>query len=247
MPSVSPLALVIISGLAMSAIALVGSLTLVLRQETLQRILLPLVALAAGALLGGALFHMLPESIDALGAGLPLFLTFAAGFVGFYLLEQYLHWHHCHRVPCAHEPVGYLILAADGLHNLIGGLAVGAAFTLGVPVGVATWLAAAAHEVPQELGDFGILAHAGFAPRRALALNFLSALTFPVGAVIAFLLAGVLDVTLLVPFAAGNFVYIAGSDLVPRLIEPTTMRHKLENTIMLLAGLGLLLVIAWVL
>jgi zinc and cadmium transporter len=176
-----------------------------------------------------------------------LFGTFAAGFVSFYLLEQYLHWHHCHRMPCAHEPVGYLILAADALHNLIGGLAVGAAFTLGAPVGLATWVAAAAHEVPQELGDFGILAHAGFPPRRALFLNFLSALTFPVGAVTAFLLAGVLDVTLLVPFAAGNFVYIAASDLMPRLIEPTTMRHKLENSIALLIGLGLLLAAAWIL
>lgn len=236
---------VLTSGVAMSLIALVGSLTLVLREQTLQRILLPLVGLAAGALLGGALFHMLPEAIAELGAGLPVFAAFAAGFVAFYLLEQYLHWHHCHQMPCAHEPVGYLILAADGLHNLIGGLAVGASFTLGVPVGLATWLAAAAHEVPQELGDFGILRHAGFSPRHALLLNFLSAITFPVGAVGAFLLAGVLDVTLLVPFAAGNFVYIAASDLLPRLIEPSTLSRKLENSIALTVGLGLLLLTAY--
>jgi zinc and cadmium transporter len=235
---------VVTTGAAMSLIALVGSLTLVLRREALQRLLLPLVAFAAGALLGGALFHMLPEAIGAMGAGLPVFVSLAAGFVAFYLLEQYLHWHHCHEVPCEHKPVGYLILAADGLHNLLGGLAVGAAFTLGVPIGLSTWLAAAAHEVPQELGDFGILATAGWSTRRALLLNLVSALTFPIGAISAFLLADVLDVTALVPFAAGNFLYIAGSDLLPRLIEPTTMARKVENSVALLAGMGLLLLTA---
>lgn len=241
------LGLVIASGMAMSLIALVGSLTLVLPTATMQRILLPLVAVAAGALLGGALFHMMPEAIRAAGADLLLWIVFALGFLTFYMLEQYLHWHHCHDVPCERKPVGYLILAADGLHNLIGGVAVGASFTLGVPVGIATWLAAAAHEVPQELGDFGILAHAGWGIRRALTMNFLSALTFPLGAVAAYLLSGAFDVTLLVPFAAGNFVYIAASDLLPRLVEPVAMRQKIENTLALAGGLLLLLVTAMIL
>ncbi|HEX6129214.1 MAG TPA: ZIP family metal transporter [Candidatus Limnocylindria bacterium] len=238
------LAWVVVSGAAMSVIALVGSLTLVLRTATLERLLLPLVAFAAGALLGGAFFHMLPEAIAAMGAGLDTFGALLAGFVAFYLLEQYLHWHHCHDVECEHRPVGYLILAADALHNLIGGLAVGAAFTLGVPIGLSTWLAAAAHEVPQELGDFGILATAGWRPRQALLLNLASALTFPLGAVSAFLLSDVLEVSWLVPFAAGNFIYIAGSDLLPQLIEPTSMPRKLENSVALLAGIGLLLLTA---
>ena len=240
----STLAWVVVSGAAMSVIALVGSLTLFLRTATLERLLLPLVAFAAGALLGGAFFHMLPEAVAAMGAGLPTFGALTAGFVSFYLLEQYLHWHHCHDIECEHRPVGYLILAADALHNLLGGLAVGAAFTLGVPIGLSTWLAAAAHEVPQELGDFGILATAGWQPRQALLLNLASALTFPLGAVSAFLLSDVLEVTWLVPFAAGNFVYIAGSDLLPRLIEPTSMPRKIENSVALLAGIGLLLVAA---
>ncbi len=240
----SELAWVVVSGLAMSVIALVGSLALILPQRTMERILLPLVALAAGALLGGALFHMLPESVEAIGPGMSLWIVFAAGFLSFYLLEQYLHWHHCHDVECEHRPVGALVLAADGLHNLIGGVAVGASFTLGVPVGLATWIAAAAHEVPQELGDFGILAHSGYEPRRALWLNFLSGLTFPIGAVAAYLLAGVLDVTLLVPFAAGNFVYIGASDLLPQLVQPTSFARKLENSVALIAGMGLLLLTA---
>jgi zinc and cadmium transporter len=244
MGAMSDFAWVVATGLAMSVIALVGSLTLVLPKATMQRILLPLVALAAGALMGGALFHMLPESVEAIGNTASLWIVFAAGFVSFYLLEQYLHWHHCHDIDCEHRPVGMLVLVADALHNLIGGIAVGASFTLGVPVGLATWFAAAAHEVPQELGDFGILAHSGYEPRRALWLNFLSALTFPIGAITAFQLAGVLDVALLVPFAAGNFVYIGASDLLPQLVQPTSLVRKVENSLALVGGMLLLLVTA---
>lgn len=244
MRAMSDFAWVVATGLAMSVIALVGSLTLVLPKATMQRILLPLVALAAGALLGGALFHMLPESVEAIGNTASLWIVFAAGFISFYLLEQALHWHHCHDIDCEHRPVGVLVLVADALHNLIGGIAVGASFTLGVPVGLATWFAAAAHEVPQELGDFGILAHSGYEPRRALWLNFLSALTFPIGAITAFLAAGILDVALLVPFAAGNFVYIGASDLLPQLVQPTSLVRKIENSVALVGGMLLLLLTA---
>lgn len=137
------------SGLAMSALALTGSLTLVLPEAAFQRLVLPLVALAAGSLLGGALFHMLPESVDALGNDLSLWAWVAGGLFTFFLLEQFLHWHHCHRPVSAHRPIGTLILVADGLHNLIGGLAVGSAFVLDHRVGIVTWVAAAAHEVPR--------------------------------------------------------------------------------------------------
>ena len=123
------------SGLAMSALALTGSLTLVLPEAAFQRLVLPLVALAAGSLLGGALFHMLPESVDALGNDLSLWAWVAGGLFTFFLLEQFLHWHHCHRPVSAHRPIGTLILVADGLHNLIGGLAVGSGRDWGVHAG----------------------------------------------------------------------------------------------------------------
>ncbi len=127
----------------MSAIALVGSLTLFFSEATLKKLLLPLVALAAGTLLGGALLHMIPAAIEKSGNQLSIYLWTIFGFTIFLALEQFLHWHHCHRAPSEHRPLTYLILIADGLHNFIGGLAVAGAFLIDVRVGISTWLAAA--------------------------------------------------------------------------------------------------------
>ena len=243
----STLAWIIVSGALMSALALVGSVTLVLPPKVFQRIILPLVALAAGTLLGGALFHMLPASIEALGNGVAVYGGVALGFVSFLVLEQFLHWHHCHRATGAHRPVGYLILLADGLHNLIGGLAVGSAFVLDIRLGIIAWLVAAAHEIPQELGDFGLLVHSGWSRKRALMFNVLSALTFLLGGLIAYGLSGAVDVAFLVPFAAGNFIYIAAADLIPQFTAEESTLSKLLHTLSFGVGLGLLFVLALVL
>jgi zinc and cadmium transporter len=169
-----------------------------------------------------------------------------AGFLAFFVLEQFLHWHHCHRTDhSGHRPLGNLILLADGLHNLIGGLAVGGAFVVDLQVGIVTWLVAAAHEVPQELGDFGVLVHAGWPKRPALAWNVVSALTFLVGGVVAYMIVGAVDVGYPVPFAAGNFVYIAAADLLPELATQTRVRDKLETTAALTIGLAVLLGATW--
>ncbi|WP_373047134.1 ZIP family metal transporter [Vulgatibacter sp.] len=231
-------------GLAMSAIALVGSVTLFLSEATMRRLVLPLVALAAGSLLGGSLFHLLPAAIDELGNGLAVYLSFAVGFSLFLVLEQFIRWHHCHRSLSEHtEPLNYLLLVADGLHNFIGGLAVAGAFVIDVRVGIGAWLAAAAHEIPQELGDFGVLVHGGWGPRKALLYNLLSGLTFLVGGVVAWLLARQLDVALLLPFAAGNFVYIAASDLIPEVNRHERWQINLLHFAAFATGLGLLLAI----
>jgi zinc and cadmium transporter len=235
------------SGALMSALALVGGLTLLLPQKVFRLIILPLVALAAGTLLGGALFHMLPASTGALGNRVAVYGWVALGFVSFLVLEQYLHWHHCHRATGAHRPVGYLILLADGLHNLIGGLAVGSAFVLDIRLGIIAWLVAAAHEIPQELGDFGLLVHSGWSRRHALIFNALSALTFLLGGVIAFGLSGSVNVVFLVPFAAGNFIYIAAADLIPQFTTQESTPAKLVHTLSFGIGLGLLYVLALVL
>jgi len=243
-PGMSVLGWILVSGLAMSAIALVGATTLLMSPRTLDRIVLPLVGLAAGSLLGGALFHMLPESVAALGNGLDVYVALAAGFVTFFVLEQFLHWHHCHRSDHSqHRPLGHLILLADGLHNFIGGLAVGGAFVIDIRVGIVTWLVAAAHEIPQELGDFGILVHSGWRRGAALAWNVVSALAFLLGSLTAYFAATTssFQVAYLLPFAAGNFLYIAAADLLPEIAASGGTRVKLETGVTFAAGLLLLL------
>jgi zinc and cadmium transporter len=240
----STLAWITLGGLAMSMLALSGSLTLLLPERLFDRVVPPLVALAAGTLIGGALLHMLPEAVSSMGNDLQLYVWLVAGFVGFFVLEQFLHWHHCHRAVSRHGPLGYLILVADGAHNFIGGLAVAGAFLVDIRVGLVTWIAAAAHEIPQELGDFGILVHAGWSKRRALAFNFASALTFLIGGWVAYALSGAFEVTWLLPFAAGNFLYIAAADLLPEIADYPEAARKLLLTAMFMLGLGLLLVVA---
>lgn len=238
------------AGVAMSTLALLGGVTVLLPERTLQRIVMPLVALAAGSLLGGAMFHMLPSSVEHLGNNLVLWVWLVSGFVAFFILEQFLHWHHCHRGVSQHRPLGYLILVADGTHNFIGGLAVAGAFLVEIRLGIVTWLVAAAHEIPQELGDFGILIHSGWSPRRALVFNFASAATFLVGSLVAYWASEAVTVAFLVPFAAGNFIYIAAADLLPQITStgpyedagrrlPAT-RDKVEQSLAFLGGLLLL-------
>ena len=147
-------------------------------------------------------------------------------------------------------------MLADGLHNLIGGLAVSATFLVDIRLGIVTWLVAAAHEIPQELGDFGILVHSGWKPRSALIWNAASAMTFLLGGLITYALSGSLTVTYLLPFAAGNFIYIAAADLVPQITTTETatdaahkqqiLLDKTEQTSALIAGLALLLLTATV-
>ena len=235
-----------IGGVAMSLLALSGSLTLLLPERAFDRVVPVLVALAAGTLLGGAVLHLLPEAVEAMGNELDVYLWFVGGFVGFFVLEQFLHWHHCHRPVARHGPLGYLILVADGVHNFVGGLAVAGAFLVDLRVGLVAWAAAAAHEVPQELGDFGILIHAGWGKGRALLFNLLSALTFLLGGWVAYALSGRFQVTWLLPFAAGNFVYIAAADLLPELTTEPGARRKTLLTGMFVLGIGLLTAVALV-
>ncbi len=226
----------------MSAIAMVGSVTLIMKPATLDRLLLPLVAFAAGSLIGGAFFHMIPAAVVDNGDILNVGIAVVAGFTVFFLLEQLLHWHHCHRANSdCKQPLTYLILIGDGLHNFLGGLAIAGTFLIDIRLGITSWLAAAAHEIPQELGDFGVLVHGGWSKRRALLFNVLSGSTFLLGGLVAYGLSFQMDVSWLIPFAAGNFLYIGASDLVPEVNK----HHDLgANAVHLLAFvLGLLLLL----
>jgi zinc and cadmium transporter len=236
------------SSLVMSAIALVGSITLVLSEATLRRILLPLVAFAAGSLIGGAFFHMIPVGLEKLGNNTLFYVLLLAGFVSFLALEQFLHWHHCHRATAeCKQPLTYLILIGDGLHNFIGGLAIAGTFLVDIRLGVMAWLAAAAHEIPQELGDFGVLIHGGWKKSKALLFNVLSALTFLAGGLVTYALSHTIDVSFLIPFAAGNFIYIGATDLVPEISKHENLKVNLANFVAFVLGIGLMLLIKIVL
>ncbi len=237
----TPICWILAGGIAMSAISLVGSVTLVLTERTQKRLLLPLVAFAAGSLVGGALFHMIPATLGRLPVMAAMGWV-AVGFTSFFALEQFLHWHHCHRASAnCRKPLGYLILVGDGLHNFLGGLAIAGVFLIDVRLGIGAWLAAAAHEVPQELGDFAVLVHGGWTKKKALLFNLISGLTFLVGGLLAWGASKKVDVRWLVPLAAGNFLYIGASDLVPEVSKSASARTAVLHFVAFGLGLGLLL------
>ena len=212
------LAWIVVAGVAMSGIALLGAVTFLLPERVQQRLVLPLVAFSAGSLLGSAFFHMLPAAVLAAGSGLGVWIWVLAGFSLFFAFEQLLHWHRCHHAQGeAASTLPTLIVVGDGLHNLLAGMAVAGTFLVDTRLGIATWLAEAAHELPQELGEYGVLLHGGWSRRKALVWNLLSSLPFLVGGLLTWVASLQIDVAFLVPFAAGNFLYIAASDLVPEV------------------------------
>jgi zinc and cadmium transporter len=239
---VTPFEHILVAGIAMTAIALSGAVTVLLATGTVERLITPLVAFAAGTLLAGALLHLLPAPHAASLGPLEVGLYTLAGFVLFLFLERLIQRHVHHRAAEGPRPLTYLILLGDGLHNFLGGLAIGAAFVTDIRLGWAAWLAAAAHEVPQELGDFGVLLHGGWSRRRALLLNALSGLTFLAGALIAYAVPTGWSITWLIPFAAGNFIYIAAVDLIPEVARP--VGPTLPVTVLGAFALGILLMVA---
>ncbi|QCJ45921.1 ZIP family metal transporter [Haloprofundus sp. MHR1] len=241
----SPLGWIVITTVGVSLTAWVGVLTLFLRDELTDKILLGLVAFAAGSLIGGAFLHLLPRAVAETESAdtLPLFLTVIGGFCLFYVLEQFLRWHHHHATTHEHEPVSYLVLVSDTLHNFIDGLVIAGAFLVSVPLGLVTTLAIAFHEVPQEIGDFGVLVYGGFDRRRALVLNYLTQSTVILGGVVGFYLDNVFaDLsTFLLPFAAGNFIYIASSDLIPEIKREDDTLRSVLYFLVFLVGIVLML------
>lgn len=210
----------IIAALAVGLLSFTGALSLAIKAEKMNKILIYLVAFSAGSLIGAAFFHILPEALETGVDSLNVFIFVLVGFSLFFILERILRWHHCHDVDChTHEHLGWMNLIGDGVHNLIDGMVIFASFLGGPALGVPVTLSIILHEVPQELGDFGVLVYSGFSRKRALIYNFISACVALVGVLMAYFLNSYNELlsSFLLPFAAGGFIYIGASDLIPEI------------------------------
>ena len=234
----------LLSAFVVSLVSLVGILTLMFGVRRLDRFIPLLISLAVGALFGDAFIHLLPQAFGDTDSTVLTSLYIIMGIMLFLAMESLLHWHHEHHTQTLNpiHPMGQVIMVADGVHNLLDGLIIGASYLVSVPVGLATTLAVLLHEVPQELGDFGVLIHAGFTPRRALIINFLSGVLAIVGVVISLLLGGNGGeyTAVMVPLTAGGFIYIAGADLIPELHKEHEFRASVVQFAVVLAGIGLI-------
>ena len=244
------LLLIIATTIAISFISFIGALTLFIKEEILDNVLLLLVSLSAGALIGGAFLHLLPRAVVqcAPSALVNLHLQVILGFVVFFMLEQFIQWHHHHSTKHDKKPVSYLVLISDSIHNFIDGLVIAASFVMGTGVGLVTTMAISLHEIPQEIGDFGVLVYGGFSKKKALIVNFISQMTAVAGGFIGFYLSGMIDgfSLFLLPFAAGNFIYIASSDLIPEIKHKENVKKSALHFFVFLLGILLMLGIKFI-
>lgn len=234
-----PVILSLASVILVSLISLIGLASISVKEEKLRKILIYLVSFSAGALLADAFIHLLPEAVKTRGFTLQISIYILLGIGISFVIEKIIHWHHCHHTHSTEclkehhnrihaEPFAKMNLIGDAVHNFIDGLIIGGSYLVSIPVGLASTLAVILHEIPQEIGDFGILLHGGYTRKKALFLNFITALTAVAGAIIAILISQLTPhlTEFLVPFAAGSFIYIAGSDLVPELHKETNAKKS---------------------
>ena len=239
---------ILCSVLVVSSISLIGVLTLACSINTVRKITLYLVSLAVGALLGDAVLHLMPASFEHFGHTPKASLLILSGILLFFVLEKFLRWRHCHE-PTSEEhlhPVAFMNIVGDGAHNFIDGMLIASSFMVDVHLGVATTIAIVLHEIPQEIGDFGILLHAGMTPKKALMFNLLSSLAAVLGAVFAYFVGCNVEefAAYIVPITAGSFIYMAGSDLIPELHHDTNPRKSVIQLLMIVFGIVLMLMLS---
>jgi len=232
------LAYIIVFTVIGSILSLVGSFFLLLKKEITGELSTKLISFAAGTLIGLAFLDLLPEALEE-SSGADVFLPALFGFVSFFFAERYIqlfHHHHEH----GEKATVPLVIIGDGIHNFIDGVAITTSFLASIPLGVSTSLAVATHEIPQEIADMGVLLSSGLSKSKALALNFLSALTALVGAMMAFFFADFIEQYLYVflGLAAGHFIYISASDLIPQLHEKFLESRKISQAFIFVSGIA---------
>lgn len=229
-----------IAVLVVSLVSLSGVLTLAMKKNRIRKFSIFFVSFAVGALFGDVFIHLIPELYEE-GSGEYTSLFILGGILFFLILEKFLHWRHCH-VTNSKDHVHPMVtsnLIGDAFHNFLDGLLIASAFAVNPTVGVATTVAVVLHEIPQEIGDFGIMIHGGMKVKKALLLNLLSALASVLGVSVFFLLGNMIEgiEQFLLPVAIGGFVYIAGSDLVPELKHETSLKTSLAHLVPVLLGI----------
>jgi len=233
---------ILISVFIVSAISLIGIFTLLFKNKSLDKLFFVLVSFATGSMLGAAFLDILPEAMEKASPEV-VFGIVLLGIMVFFLMEKFLYWYHCHEGECDVHQFTYLNLVGDSLHNFLDGVIIAAAFLTGTSVGVIATVAIVLHEIPQELGDFGILVYGGFSKVKALVYNFITALTSVVGAVIAYFFLGKISgfTPFMLGIAAGGFIYISCTDLIPELNKERKVTKSAQQFALMLLGMGLIL------
>ncbi|HIJ98452.1 TPA: ZIP family metal transporter [archaeon] len=246
------LGLILLSVLIVSLVSLVGILTISMSGRKLKNIIFILISFAAGTMLGGAFFDLLPEAAEIEGILIAdIFLYTLIGVIVFFLIESFIHLYHCHvgyHKPheYRHKPIAYLSLIADGLHNFLDGIAIAISFLVGIEVGVAVTIAVILHEIPQEINDFSILIYGGFSNLKALGFNFLSALTAFIGALFAYFFSASMGgglTAFLLAFSGGGFIYMSAANLIPEMHREAHFDKSVLQLIVLLLGIAIIFVI----
>ena len=236
-----------ISVIIVSFVSLVGVFSLSLKEEILKKYISLFISLAVGALLGDAFIHLIPEAFENSSSPSIISLLIIFGILIFFTIEKFLHWHHHgEEEDIFHiHPVGKLIIFTDGFHNLIDGIIIGVSFLVSISIGIATTLAVVLHEIPQEIGDFAVLINSGYEKKKALWLNFLSALMAILGLIVAFIFGSIATTftTWVLPIAAGGFIYIAVADLIPELQKTKGLRYSILQILAAIIGIMAMLVL----
>jgi len=221
-----------------SLISLVGIFTLIINDRLLDKILFGLIGFSAGALIGGAFLHIMPDVLKETESTIA-FSFLILGIILFFSMERYFYWRHCHDADCSIHAFTYLNLAGEAFHNFIDGMAIAAGFLISRQLGIVTTLAIIMHEIPKELGNFGILVYGGFTKRKALIYNFISALMAMLGAIIAYFISDFAKgfSNFILPLTAGGFIYIATSDLIPEIHKEKNSPHSTAAFVAFLFGI----------
>ena len=240
----------ILSVFIVSCVSFIGALTLLLKKEFSKKLLLILVSLSAGTLFGGAFLHLVPEAIEKTGYTTKISFLILAGVVTFFILEKIIHYHHCHTHQFSKEKHNHthdtalapLNLIGDGLHNFLDGIVIASAYIINIPLGIATTIAVVIHEIPQEIADFGVLLYSGLSKTKALLFNFLSGAVAIIGAIIGLYFGTTSHgfINNMVPFAAGGFLYIAGSNLIPEIQKEVRLKESVTHFVAMILGIALM-------